>query len=205
MTELASARQHQENPADHHGARGGGQSRPWGVRFPRRGGGGDSTRPAGGGGLAPTNETELFLDLRNPHFHVPYAYARCVHTGATTTQHPKHTTGDTRSARPALAAPNLALTRSPRPFLRPPHLLTASPKCLNNPPTNAHEHLFSSVDIALAQRARCPTVAARHAYVAFERPRAAATLPLTILVSCWSYDSATCCSNDDRMMSYQKW
>ena len=26
VTELASARQHQENPADHHGARGGGQN-----------------------------------------------------------------------------------------------------------------------------------------------------------------------------------
>ena len=49
VTELASARQHQENPADHHGARGGGQYQPWGVRFPRRGGGADSTRPAGGG------------------------------------------------------------------------------------------------------------------------------------------------------------
>ena len=37
VAELASARQHQGKLAGHHGARGGGYGRPWGVRVPRRG------------------------------------------------------------------------------------------------------------------------------------------------------------------------
>ena len=138
-------------------------------------------------GLCLIHHNQLVWFLNSPlnlvYNWLAYSAGDCDHTGATTTWHSQHAICDIRSARPVLCARSArsrarALSLPTPQALRPPSLLKASPPHLTHrtssplsptPPPTPRVSLVSSADTALAQRARCPTAAARSIYVWHQR------------------------------------